>query len=83
MLENVLFFINIPKIAVSSRRFVILLQRLLNYCAEILLYYSEILLFCWWGCKVWFCSPAQGTLAPLLILTEQNNLFTSTQTIPK
>jgi len=42
MLENVLFFINITKIVVSFRRFVIRLQRLLYFCAEISLYYSAL-----------------------------------------
>jgi len=37
-----LFFINIPKIAVSAKCSVIRLQRLLYFCAEILLYYSTI-----------------------------------------
>jgi len=36
------FFINIPKIALNVGRSVIRLQRLLYFCAEILLYYSAI-----------------------------------------
>jgi len=69
MLENVLFLINIPKIAVRARRSVIVHQTLAFVtflCWNFALLLSN---FCWWGCKVWFCPQAPGTLATLLILT--------------
>jgi len=44
MLENVLFFNNIPKTAVSVKRSVIIHQ-----CWNFALLFSN---FCWWRCKV-------------------------------
>jgi len=42
---------------------------LLYFCAEISLYYSANFVGGDWGCKIWFCSLAQGTVVTLLILT--------------
>jgi len=68
MLENVLFFfIHILKIAKSARRSVIIHQTsafVILLCWQLTLLLSN---FCWWGCKVCFFSPAQGTLATLMI----------------
>jgi len=46
----------------NARRSVIIHQTsaFVILLAEISLYFSSI--FCWWGCKVWLCPPAQGTL---------------------
>jgi len=67
MLENVLFFINIQKIAMSAR-----CSFIFHQTSAFVILLSEIYFitqqFCWWECKVWFCPPTQDTLATLLIL---------------
>jgi len=60
--------INILKIVLNARRSVIIHQTSafgVLLCWNFILFLSN---FCWWGCKVWFYPPAQGTLATLLIL---------------
>jgi len=48
MLENVLFLINIPKIAVSARHSIV---RLILLCWNYTLLLSN---FCWWGARFGF-----------------------------
>jgi len=57
-LENLLFFINILKIAVSARRSVIRFQRVLYFWVEISFFYSAI--FVGGGARFGFCPPVQG-----------------------
>jgi len=65
MLENVLYFINILKIAVSARRSCHQTQRLLYFCAEI----SLSAIFVSGSARLDFVPWRQGALATLLILT--------------
>jgi len=58
LLETVLFFINILKIAVSAKLSVIIrFQRSSYFCVAISPYSSTIFVE---GCKFWFCSPAKS-----------------------
>jgi len=61
------FLNNILKIAVSVRQYAFIYQIsafVILLCCNFTLLLSN---FCWLGCKVWLCLPAQGTLATLLI----------------
>jgi len=81
MLKNALFFINILKIVVSACHHSSDSYSVLLYLNAKISLYKLLNSFYWWGWKVWYCFPVQGTLVALY--WDSNTGFWKNKTLSK